>query len=360
MARPNPSADRRPRNETGTPSRPIVRAVVNGPPPWTAVTLPSGRIRRSTRASPATTITRRAAGRRGQPCIDPGDREHVGGDVADPVDRPIAVLLGDRRVERPFGVPGAELGLEGEAHRERRGVPEARGSAGLLVGAQEGDGPSRIGDELGQHGCQLLLRGGRARVLPVHDDGPAARVGQDVLRVEVEMAGDPRLVPAGGDERLARDELGHETGKDAAQGAAARSVAARISRQRSAATALAEPGVHRALVRDRQGVEPGEDRGGVRRLGTPDRLGDVDPGVDADRRPPTGRLDLGHDRAVGAADRARHRHPGRERGLLERDVGLGLGLAAGVEDLLDRPRPARGLEPPDPPELAARRGHRRS
>ena len=53
---PNRSVERQPRNATSPPSRPIVRAVLNGPPPGPAASRPSGRTRRSMRASPATTI----------------------------------------------------------------------------------------------------------------------------------------------------------------------------------------------------------------------------------------------------------------------------------------------------------------
>ena len=54
--RPNRSDERTPRNATSPPSRPIVRAVLYGPPPRTAASRPSGRTRMSMRASPATTI----------------------------------------------------------------------------------------------------------------------------------------------------------------------------------------------------------------------------------------------------------------------------------------------------------------
>ena len=56
-SRPNRSDDRPPVQATGMPSRPIARAALYGPPPGTAAIAPSGRTRRSTRASPATTIT---------------------------------------------------------------------------------------------------------------------------------------------------------------------------------------------------------------------------------------------------------------------------------------------------------------
>ncbi len=54
---PKRSSDTAPMNPTVAPSRPHVRAVLNGAPPSAALTVPSSPITRSTSASPATTIT---------------------------------------------------------------------------------------------------------------------------------------------------------------------------------------------------------------------------------------------------------------------------------------------------------------
>ena len=55
LRRTRPSTAR-PRTRRGDPSRASARAVVNGPPPGTSSTAPSGRTSRSIRLSPATTI----------------------------------------------------------------------------------------------------------------------------------------------------------------------------------------------------------------------------------------------------------------------------------------------------------------
>ena len=107
-------------------------------------------------------------------------------------------------------------------------------------------------------------------------------------------------------------------------------------------------------------MEPSEDRGGVRGGRPPHGLVDVDPGVDPDRRPSVRRVDLGHDGAATGPNRARHRDAGRERGLLERDVGGRVCLGTRREDLLDRPGADQRLEAPDPAELATRGGDRRA
>ena len=80
----------------------------------------------------------------------------------------------------------------------------------LRVGGQERWHARGVGDELREDGGQLLLGGGRAGVLPVHHDRSPADVGQDVLRIEVQVAGDPWLMASGDDDRLAGDELRDE------------------------------------------------------------------------------------------------------------------------------------------------------
>ena len=146
-----------------------------------------------------------------------------------------------------------------------------------------------------------------------------------------------------------------------AHAAPARSVAARIRLPSAGRDRVGEPGVHRAFVRERQGVEPAEDRRRVRRSRPPDGLGDVDPGVDADRRPPVHGVDLGHDACLdpigsgGASGcRPQARPPGtrRRRAAPASDVGR--------EDLLDRPGAGQRLEAPDPAEFATGGGDRRA
>ena len=106
---------------------------------------------------------------------------------------------------------------------------------------------------------------------------------------------------------------------------------------------------------DREAVQPPEDRGGL-----PDRndggpVAKVDPRVDADRAAPVRRAHLDQDATVAGDDRPRQRDPGSQRGLLEGDVGAGpVGdVRLGAEHLLERPAPARRLEPPDPAHLTA-------
>src|SRR4051812_1298770 len=73
-----------------------------------------------------------------------------------------------------------------------------------------------------------------------------------------------------------------------------------------------------------------------------------------------GRTDLDQDASVAGDDRARERHAGIESGFLEGGVNVGAlgGIGLGPEDFLERPPSGRGLEPPDPAHLAARRDDR--
>src|SRR5580700_11128588 len=101
--RPKPSCDRRPRNAGARPSRPSVRAVLNGPPPGCASIRPSWPTTRSISASPTTVIigglahSRPAASRpqpkrstsdqrlQRRPCpalVQRGQRGLIGGDEA--------------------------------------------------------------------------------------------------------------------------------------------------------------------------------------------------------------------------------------------------------------------------------------
>ena len=102
---PKRSFESRPRNATWPPSRPIVRAVLNGPPPGTAVSRPSGWTRMSMSASPATTIMRPIV--RGATYAGAMDRHADAVELLDgPLDDP-ATLAGNlrdlRRINRWLG-----------------------------------------------------------------------------------------------------------------------------------------------------------------------------------------------------------------------------------------------------------------
>ena len=110
-------SDRRPTNATSPPSRPIVRAALNGPPPGTADSWPSGWTIRSMSASPATTITSRHPRGAAVPCDEwtalPMPSNYLDGTLDDPAT--LAGNLRDLRRVQPLA---------------RRGRPERRGDRG--------------------------------------------------------------------------------------------------------------------------------------------------------------------------------------------------------------------------------------